>query len=255
MRVRRPPALIMAEGRSQSPPLSPSAVPGARTHDDMQDVDSEAQRAAAPATLYRERVKWSWDSVASLFDEAGAVRSVNFDNLDTSEVKGDDDDERMDQLETERETCARVEQGASESGLQDDLLAANDVLKHQVEKATDAFVAESVQLVEACEDAGQAPLWGAVFGRDAVPDLVELPSDLAEEGAAAAATVAAAAGHVPSETNQSSEASVPYEGERHMPRSAPPSSSRARFRKPPDLGLLNLATVANVHNIATAAAD
>ena len=89
MRVRRPPALVMAEGRSQSPPLSPSAVPGARTHDDMQDVDSEAQRAAAPATLYRQRVKWSWDSVASLFDEAGAVRSVNFDNLDTSEVKGD----------------------------------------------------------------------------------------------------------------------------------------------------------------------
>ena len=225
------------------PALSPSVAPGMRTHSDVADGCAVDDEAAAPATLFKTRVKWGWTSIASSLGDKCAVRSVQFDNLDTSEVKGDDVDERVDELETEREMCARVEQGASESGLQEDLLFLNDVRKHQVERATDAFVAESLQLLEACEDRRASPhMWGDVFGPvTPVYDGEQLPAD--DDAVAAAA---GAAGLPASETNPSDASARVEELLNVLPdvaecAPAAPSSSRAWHRKHQKLELHNLA--------------
>jgi hypothetical protein len=146
------------------PDLSPSVAPGMRTHSDVADGCAVGNEAAAPATVFKTRVKWGWNSIAASLGEECAVRPIQFDNLDTSEVKGGDGDERVDELESEREMGARVELGASESGLQEDLLFANDVHMYQCERAADVLVAESLQLIEA-RDANPNPnVWGGVFG-------------------------------------------------------------------------------------------
>lgn len=237
-------------GESQLPPPSPSADAGARTHGDV-NVDG-GQQTVPPATLFSRRVKWSCSSIATGLSEATAVRSIEFENLDTSQVKGDDDDERLDELDTYREFCARVEQGASETGLQDNLLFLNDVLKDQVDKATEAFIAESVQLVEACDDPREAPLWGAVFNGGEAAEEEEQPQVReVEEGDSAAAAA--------SKTTPSSEGSAAAEAELEQQKEAgSPSastSSRAWYKKHHNLDLHDTATVANVRNMTTAAAD
>jgi hypothetical protein len=70
------------------PDPSPSVAPGMRTNSDVEFGCAVDDEAAAPSTLFKKRVKWGWNSIAASLGDECAVRSVQFDNLDTSEVKG-----------------------------------------------------------------------------------------------------------------------------------------------------------------------
>ena len=100
---------------------------------------------APPQTLFKQKVKWSWASYAG---ERGAqrVRLLSWDGNDTSRVRGDDSEEPP---ETDRQRNARVDEEAHQSGLQEDLLLHdNDIVREQVRKAADGFVADSVLMAE-----------------------------------------------------------------------------------------------------------
>ena len=71
-------------GESQLPDLSPSVAPGMRTHSDVADGCAVGNEAAAPATLFKTRVKWGWNSIAASLGDECAVRSVQFECLTTS---------------------------------------------------------------------------------------------------------------------------------------------------------------------------
>ena len=64
------------------------------------------------------------------------VRSFTWDGNDTTRVKGEDSEETP---ETDRESDARVEQAARATRLQDDLLFLNDVVRQQVQQASDSL--------------------------------------------------------------------------------------------------------------------
>ena len=249
-------------GESQLPDLSPSVAPGMRTHSDVEFGCAVDDEAAAPATLFKKRVKWGWNSIAASLGDKGAVRYVQFDNLDTSEVKGGDGDERVDELESEREMCARVEQGASESGLQEDLLFANDVLRHQCERAADVLVSETLPFIEGCDANPNPNVWGGVFGAELpVYDAEQLPAADDDDAVAGAAGAAGAAGLPASESNPSDAGELaaellnPLPGVADCAPTGPSSSSRVRKHPKTELELQNLATVANARNFATATTD
>ena len=67
----------------------------------------------------------------------------------TRQVKGDDAEEAV---ETHAEESERLEQAAFESGLTEELLRNNDVVRQQVKDTSDTFINDSVQVVE--ESAG-----------------------------------------------------------------------------------------------------
>ena len=111
---------------SQAPAASPSPQAGDRA--------SGAQQAP-PETLFKQKVKWSWHCLSGTRD-AQCVRSFTWDGNDTTRVKGDDSEETP---ETDRESDARIEQAARATRLQDDLLFLNDVVRQQVQQASDSL--------------------------------------------------------------------------------------------------------------------
>ena len=114
-----------------------------------QAEDHAAPPRQVPATLYKKKVKWILDFFRA--QNGGRFeRSCVHDDLDTSRVKGEHTEGLFsgELDETDKETAARVEEEAFTAGHQDDALFSDDVLKAEVEKTTDAFVAESVQVAE-----------------------------------------------------------------------------------------------------------
>ena len=111
--------------------------------------------APPPATLFKQKVRWSLDFLGVKKDD-GFVRACVFEDLDTSHVKGDDGgDGVLGELdETGRETAGRVEAEAFQEGLRDDILFNDDVIRGEVDKASDAFVAASIRAAESLEEEG-----------------------------------------------------------------------------------------------------
>ena len=104
---------------------------------------------APPLTLFKQKIRWSCASYAG--DQgAKTVRLLTWEGTDVSRVKGDDSEEPP---ETDREWNARIAEEANKSGLQEELLLHdNDVVREQVKKATDTFVADSVFMAEEEDD-------------------------------------------------------------------------------------------------------
>ena len=113
-----------SQGRATSPPPLPQAG----------DSGVGAQQAP-PETLFKQKVKWSWHCLSGTRG-AQCVRSFTWDGNDTTRVKGDDSEETP---ETDRDSDARIEQAARATRLQDDLLFLNDVVRQQVQQASDSL--------------------------------------------------------------------------------------------------------------------
>ena len=105
--------------------------------------------------MFTQKVRWSLDFLGTRKDD-GFVRACVFEELDASHVKGDDGgDGVLGELdETGRETAGRVEAEAFQEGLRDDILFNDDVIRGEVDKASDAFVAASIRAAESLEEEG-----------------------------------------------------------------------------------------------------
>ena len=115
-------------------------------------AEDHAPPEEVPATLYKQKVRWSLDFLGAKKDDS-FERACEFEDLDTSRVKGENTEDLSGELdETDKETASRVEGEAFDVGLQDDVLFNNDVLKGEVDRATDDFVAESIQAAETLEE-------------------------------------------------------------------------------------------------------
>ena len=123
----------------------PPSTPRERTgHKDR------ATPEAVPSTIYKQKVRWSLDFLDSSND---LHRASVFEELDASLVKGDVTDGLSGVLdETEKAHASRVEEEAFQVGHQDDILFNNDVVRREVEKASDAFVMDSIQVAETLEE-------------------------------------------------------------------------------------------------------
>ena len=125
-------------GSSQAPASPPPPSPRPQA--------GRAQAPPVPETLFKQKVRWSWQSFTTE-RAAPSVRLFSTDDNDTSMVKGDADGELA--AETDRQMEARVDDEANKTGLQADiLLHDNDVAREQVDAASDRFVSDTVQLVE-----------------------------------------------------------------------------------------------------------
>ena len=99
---------------------SPKAVGVGRSRHLLRPTTS--RKSSGPGTFFQARVT------------TRQSRSFSSDGHDTSQVKGDDSEEK-----TESESDARIEQAARATRLQDDLLFLNDVVRQQVQQASDSL--------------------------------------------------------------------------------------------------------------------
>ena len=142
-------------GSSQAPASPPPPSPRPQA--------GRAQAPPVPETLFKQKVRWSWQSFTTE-RAAPSVRLFSTDDNDTSMVKGDADGELA--AETDRQMEARVDDEANKTGLQADiLLHDNDVAREQVNAASDRFVSDTVQLVEEV-DGEHGGLLEDVLGRN-----------------------------------------------------------------------------------------
>ena len=142
-------------GSSQAPASPPPPSPRPQA--------GRAQAPPVPETLFKQKVRWSWQSFTTE-RAAPSVRLFSTDDNDTSMVKGDADGELA--AETDRQMEARVDDEANKTGLQADiLLHDNDVAREQVDAASDRFVSDTVQLVEEV-DGEHGGLLEDVLGRN-----------------------------------------------------------------------------------------
>ena len=142
-------------GSSQAPASPPPPSPRPQAE--------RAQAPPVPETLFKQKVRWSWQSFTTE-RAAPSVRLFSTDDNDTSMVKGDADGELA--AETDRQMEARVDDEANKTGLQADiLLHDNDVAREQVNAASDRFVSDTVQLVEEV-DGEHGGLLEDVLGRN-----------------------------------------------------------------------------------------
>ena len=142
-------------GSSQAPASPPPPSPRPQAE--------RAQAPPVPETLFKQKVRWSWQSFTTE-RAAPSVRLFSTDDNDTSMVKGDADGELA--AETDRQMEARVDDEANKTGLQADiLLHDNDVAREQVDAASDRFVSDTVQLVEEV-DGEHGGLLEDVLGRN-----------------------------------------------------------------------------------------
>ena len=142
-------------GSSQAPASPPPPSPRPQA--------GSAQAPPVPETLFKQKVRWSWQSFTTE-RAAPSVRLFSTDDNDTSMVKGDADGELA--AETDRQMEARVDDEANKTGLQADiLLHDNDVAREQVDAASDRFVSDTVQLVEEV-DGEHGGLLEDVLGRN-----------------------------------------------------------------------------------------
>ena len=139
----------MGEGSASNAARPPTLPP--RTQADHPALSE----APPPATLFKQKVRWSLDFLGVKKDD-GFVRACVFEELDASHVKGDDGgDGFLGELdETGRETAGRVEAEAFQEDLRDDILFNDDVIRGEVDKASDAFVAASIRAAESLEEEG-----------------------------------------------------------------------------------------------------
>ena len=151
-----------------------SSPPARRQADDTAPTE-----APPPATLFKQKVKWSLDFIGVEKDD-NFVRACVFEDLDTSYVRGDDGgDGVLGELdETERETTGRVEAEAFQDGLRDDIISVDDVFRQEVDKATDSFVQASIPVAESLEEDGLLRREGDLDARRAKgrkqPEVIDL---------------------------------------------------------------------------------